>query len=116
MRPRAPEDCPRCSKWGVNLLDGPRSDVVPWSEKKSRAGRPKRIDQNVFACVNPQCEYYGVTDALIHALVSDGGRNGIQYWRCQACANRKTSRWGTPVYWLKTTIGRISMVMMSLSE
>ena len=116
LRPRAPEDCPRCSKWSVNLLDHPRYDVVPWSEKKSSAGRPKRIDSSGFACVNPYCEYYGITDASIHALVSDGSRNGIQYWRCQACICRKTSRWGTPIYRLKTTIGRISMVMMALSE
>ena len=65
LRPRAPEGCPRCSKWGVRLLDRPRYEVVPWSEKKSRAGRPKRIGSSGFACVNPQCEYYGITDASI---------------------------------------------------
>jgi IS1 family transposase len=49
-------------------------------------------------------------------LVSDGQRNGIQYWRCQACGGRKTSRLDTPMYRLKTPLQHVVMVMTALSE
>jgi len=116
LRPRSPEACPRCIKPIYWLLDRARGEVDPWSKKKSRAGRPKRIDSHGYACVNRKCEYYLNADAAIHALVSDGKRKGIQYWRCRACGSRKTSRWGTPVYRLKTKLSQIVMVMTALTE
>ena len=84
LRPRAPEDCPRCAKGIHWLLERPRTEVESWREKKSRAGRPKEIDSHGYACVNRQCEYYLNAEGVSHALVSDGKLNGIQYWRCQA--------------------------------
>ena len=116
LHPRSPESCPRCSKSILWLPDRPRREITPWRERKSKAGRPKRIDTSGFACVNWQCEYYGNADSEVHALVSDGKRNGIQYWRCQACGERKTSRWGTPMYRVKTALWRVRQVMMAMSE
>ncbi len=116
LRPRAPEDCPRCAQGIHGLLERPRLGVAPWREKKSKAGRPKQIDSHGYACVNPHCAYYLNADASCHALVSDGKRNGIRYWRCQACGKRRTSRWGTPLYRLKTALARIVMVMVALTE
>ena len=66
--------------------------------------------------MNVVCEYYGIADADVHALVSDGQRNGVQYWRCQACGGRKSSRLGTPLYRLKTPAQRVAMVMTALAE
>jgi hypothetical protein len=60
----------------------------PWREVKSRRGAPKRINTEGFACPNPQCRYFGNTDAQIHALVGDGKHGQaeqIQTLRCQAC-------------------------------
>jgi hypothetical protein len=77
----------------------------PWPEVKSRRGAPKRRDTEGFACPNPQCASFGITDAHIHALVGDGkhGRpERIQTLRCQACQTTFTSRRNTPFFRLKT--------------
>ncbi len=59
-----------------------------------------------------------MTDAEIHALVSNGkrGKQRIRYWKCQACGSCRTSRYGTPLYWLKTPLIHITMVMTALAE
>ena len=116
LRPRDPSACPRCVQ-GIGWLERePYREVVPWGEVKRRSGRPKQIDTSGYACLNRQCEYYGITDAWVHALVSDGRRGEVQYWRCQACGGRKTSRLATPMYQLKTPLARVALVMSALSE
>ena len=80
---------------------------------KSRRGAPKRIDTEGFACPNPQCRYFGNTDAHFHALVGDGkhGRaEPIQTFRCQACRTTFTARRNTPLYRLKTPSQKVAMV------
>ena len=65
------------------------------------------------------CRYFGIADAAIHALVSDGWRGinkDILYLCCQACGKRTTSRAGTPMYRIKTPLHRVAMVMTALSE
>ena len=119
LRPRQPEDCPDCAR-GIHWL--PRRlwpEVVPWSEVKSRRGRKKIIDTSSYACLNIWCRYFGVADATIHALVSDGWRGkhkDILYLRCQACHKKTTSRAGTPMYRIKTPLHQVAMVMTALSE
>src|SRR5215472_8021617 len=86
---------------------------------KSRRGAPKRIDTEGFACPNPQCAYFGNTDARVHALVGDGkhGRaEAIQTFRCQACRSTFSARRGTPLYRLKTPSQQIAMVLSALAE
>jgi hypothetical protein len=90
LKPRTPDDCP------AGRLASPASSagvpapvpVRPWREVKSRRGAPKRINTEGFACPNPQCQYFGNTEAHIHALVGDG-KHGvaepIQTFRCQKC-------------------------------
>jgi len=102
LKPRSPDDCPAC-----RLASTPSSGagpsplpVRPWREVKSRQGAPKRIDTEGFACPNPQCRYFGNTDAHSHALVGDGKHgkaNPIQTFRCQACRTTFTSRRNTPL-------------------
>ena len=91
---------------------------MPWSERKSTRGRPKTINSNGYACLNPICVYFAIADAQIHALVSNGrqGKQKIRYWKCQACGGCRTSRYGTPLYWLKTPLSHVTMVMTALSE
>ena len=91
----------------------------PWSEVKSRRGAPKRIDTEGFACPNPQCPYFGNTDAHLHALVGDGkhGRaEPIQTFRCQACRTTFTSRRNTALYRLKTPSRQVAVVLTALAE
>jgi len=104
LRPRTPLDCPACR---LSCIPSPGmkpapAPVRPWSEVKSRRGAPKRIPTEGFACPNPRCPYFGITDASIHALVGDGthGRaEQIQTFRGPAChatfwnmSRRETSR------------------------
>ena len=91
----------------------------PWSEVKSRRGAPKRIDTEGFACPNPQCQYFGSTDAHFHALVGDG-KHGcaeqIQTFRCQACYSTFSARRDTPLYRLKTPSHQVAVVLSALAE
>jgi transposase-like protein len=93
--------------------------VAPWSEVKSRAGRPKTSRTEGHACLEVDCLYFGNTDPTVHALVFDGKRgveHDIQQLRCQACGSRRTSRLATPMYQIKTPLGRVALVMTTLSE
>jgi IS1 family transposase/transposase-like protein len=121
LKPRTPDDCPACRLTSTPSSGrGPASAPVrPWCEVKSRRGAPKRIDTEGFACPNPQCQYFGNTDAHIHALVGDGkhGRaEPIQTFRCQACRTTFTARRNTPLYRLKTSSQQIAMVLSALAE
>ncbi|GHO80134.1 hypothetical protein KSD_79050 [Ktedonobacter sp. SOSP1-85] len=72
-----------------------------------------------FACPNQQCEYCGITDAHIHALVGDGKHGHaerIQTFRCQACRTTFTARCNTALYRLKTPSHQIAMVLSALAE
>src|SRR2546421_4002057 len=105
LKPRCPDDCPACrlaSPAPSALVPAP---VCPWREVKSRRGAPKRIDTQGYACPNPQCRYFGITEAHLHALVGDGkhGRaEQIQTFRCQACRTTLSARRNTPLSRLKT--------------
>lgn len=71
LRPRTPKSCAECQDEGgleIELL----RDVRPWNAVRSRRGRKKRIDTEGHACWNPGCDYYGITDARVHALVGYG--------------------------------------------
>ena len=74
LKPRTPLDCPSCCLGSTPSSAGGSvpTPVRPWPEVKSRRGAPKRIDTEGFACPNPRCPYFGITDAHIHALVGDG--------------------------------------------
>jgi hypothetical protein len=118
LKPRKPGDCPLCRAHICWLHPRPSRHVVPWSEVKNQTGRPKTVDTTGYACFDPDCAYFLITDPMIHALVSDGwcGKDGdILYLRCQACGGRKTSRLHTP-YHIKTALARVEMMMTSLSE
>ena len=71
-RPKTPRDCPACQE-GVKLtLCRVKRQVTPWSQVKSRRGKKKTIPTQGYACPNPDCHHYGITDATIHALVGNG--------------------------------------------
>ncbi len=77
---RCPDDCPACRLASPAASSGgpvPAS-VRPWREVKSRWGAPKRVNTEGFACPNPQCAYWGITDAQVHATFW-----GWHAWPCR---------------------------------
>ncbi len=92
-------------------------ESVEGCQEQSRAQEDGRYGG--YACQNPACEYYGVTDPGIHALVS-AGRRGVRgdilYLRCQAWGHRQTSPADTPVRGLKTPLEQVRLVVMALAE
>jgi hypothetical protein len=121
LKPRTPDDCPACRLCCTNssVVGLAPAPVRPWCEVKSRRGAPKRIDTQGYACPNQQCEYFGITDARIHALVGDGKHGSaerIQTFRCQACRTTFSARRDTPLYRLKTPSHQVAMVLAALAE
>jgi IS1 family transposase/transposase-like protein len=119
LKPRCPDDCPACRLGSTPSSSGGPAPVRPWPEVKSRRGAPKRIDTAGYACPNPQCPYFGITDASIHALVGDGKHGQaerIQTFRCQACHSTFTARRHTPLYHLKTPSHHVAKVLSALAE
>ena len=118
LKPKSPEDCSLCNRDICFLPHRAKPDIVPWSERKSRRGRPKTVPTNGHACLNPVCHNLAVADQEVHALVSNGrrGKQRILYLKCQACGGCRTSRYATPLYWLKTPLARFIMVMAIASN
>ncbi len=121
LRPRTPLDCPACrlASTSSSEAEPTPASVRPWREVKSRRGAPKRVNTDGFACPNPQCLYFGITDDHIHALVGDGKHGHaeqIQTFRCQACHTTFTARRHTPLYRLKTPSHQVAMVLSALAE
>jgi transposase-like protein len=121
LKPRTPDDCPACRLAFPALSAGESAPVLvrPWCEVKSRRGAPKRIDTEGFACPDPQCQYFGKTDAHFHALVGDGKHGHaelIQTFRCQACRTTFSARRNTPLYRLKTPSQQVAVVLSALAE
>ncbi len=121
LKPRCPDDCPACRLASTpSSVAGPAPvSVRPWCEVKSRRGAPKRVNTEGFTCPNPQCTYFGNTDAHFHALVGDGKHGQaerIQTFRCQECRSTFSARRDTPLYRLKTPSHQVAMVLAALAE
>ena len=117
--PQTPRDCPACCAKHKQLEIKSARTIPPWSAQHSRRGRRKQVKTDGHSCNNPECLYYRVTDSTIHALVGDGVHHGIdsiQYFKCQACGRKVSSRWDTPMYDLKTGSQQVARVMTASSE
>jgi hypothetical protein len=67
--PKSPKDCPHCCR-GMHLERVRINHAVrPWCEVKSTRGRKKQHPTHGWACLNPACPYFGITEETIHALV-----------------------------------------------
>ena len=121
LRPKKPKDCPCCVA-GVTLKEvnpKPKQALPPWSERKKPGGPKKRVITNGFACPNINCDYFLERDGRIHALVGCGVRgrtDKIQWFKCQACQIRFSSRLDTVLRYLKTDLERIELVLNLLAE
>ena len=118
-KPKSPDDCPHCCT-GLTLERQPiPREVIPYSERKSTRGRKKTIPTQGFACPKPDCDYFAVTDEKKHALVGNGkrGKNKtIQHLLCQGCHTDFSVRRGTPLYYIKTELNRVEMVLWLMAE
>ena len=118
MKPKSEQDCPFCMK-GKGRQELPKPEMpTAWSLRKGRGGPKKIISTQGYFCPNKECEYYGITDENIHALVGYG-RHGkqepIQDLKCQACWKKFTSRRNTILYRLKTQSGLVEKIMWLLA-
>ena len=98
MKPKSERDCPFCVK-EKGKQGSPKPEApVAWSLRKGRGGPIKKISTQGYFCPNIACEYYGVTDENIHALVGNGyhGKQElIQDLICQTCRKKFTVRRNT---------------------
>ena len=121
LRPKSPKECPCCVASVTLQAVNPqlKQAVPPWSERKKPGGPKKRVDTNGFACPNIKCDYFLERDSRIHALVGCGIRgrtDQIQWFQCQACETRFSSRLDTMLQHLKTDSRRIELVLNLLAE
>jgi transposase-like protein len=109
----------------VLLLSPPRLEnqrlllCHPGGRSKVGEERAIRVQTEGFACPNRACGYYGISDAQIHAVVSDGSygkAEQIQRWRCQAYQAIFRARLHTPLYRLKTPSQQVALVLGALAE
>ena len=117
LRPRSAKDCPQCQAEHPHCH--PPGEVIPWSQVKSKRGRPKEVVSEGQSCPCKACIYYGITDQTIHALVADGIEGEgepIQRWHCQACDTDFSARHNTAMRNLKTPSARVQEVVTALGE
>jgi hypothetical protein len=82
-RPHNTKRCPACRAGACLPALHPRREVTLWTEVKSKRGCRKEIDNEGQCCLNLFCLYFGITDAVVRALVEDGvqGPDNIQLLR-----------------------------------
>lgn len=116
---KSPHDCADC-RAGIGVVSLPdQQGVELWSARKSKRGRKKRVETDGFACPRVGCDYFGIVDAAIHALVGYGFIDRAKTIRklcCQACGQTFSSRRGTPLDYLKSNPDQIEMVLWFLAE
>jgi len=118
MKPKSERDCPFCVR--EKAKKKPSQPVIPvaWAQRKGRGGPKKRLSTQGFFYPNRACEYYGISDENIHALVgygSHGKHEMIQDLKYQACQKKFTSRKHTILYRLKTQSGLVEKIMWLLA-
>jgi IS1 family transposase len=117
--PESELDCQQCvEEKGKKANREQKKAVVAWSERKRRGGRRKCFSTEGYFCSNKGCEYYGVRDERIHALVGDGSHGKhevIRDLKCQACGKKFTIRKHTILYRLKTHSGMVEKIMWLLA-
>ena len=96
-----------------------QNDVIPYPQRKTQRGRKKQYSTAGFACPHLDCDYCGITDESIHALIQyghHGTREAIPDLKCQACGRKITSRMMTALYRLRTPSARIALILNSIVE
>lgn len=71
-------DCRFCQRDKRKRKSAERELPVAWSLQKGKGGPKKKITTSGYFCPNQACEYYGINDEGIHALVGHGTHEVIR--------------------------------------
>ena len=119
MRPKSERDCRFCREEKGNRRSAKREIPISWQLRKGKGGPKKKVVTEGYFCPNKSCEYYGIREAAIHALVGYGNHHGvqedIQKLKCQACDKTFTIRRNTMLYRLKSHSGLIEKILWLLA-
>lgn len=77
-----------------------------------------KIGTEWYFCQNKGCEYYGITEEAIHALVgygTQGTEEVIQDFKCQACGQKFSAIRNTILYRLKSHSELIEKILWLLA-
>jgi len=78
---------------------------ISWQLRKGKGGQKKRVQTERYFCPKKSCEYYGIADAGIHALVgyvTHGKQEEIQVLTFQVSGKMFSARRNTILYQLKS--------------
>jgi len=118
LRPKSERDCRFCREEKGKRTDAKQEMPISWQLRKGRGGRKKEIPTEGYFCPNKSCEYYGITEEEIHALVGygvHGAKEVIQDFKCQACKKKFTARKNTILYRLKSHSALIEKILWLLA-
>ena len=118
LRPKSERDCRFCCEDKGKRTEAKREMPLSWQMRKGRGGRKKKIQTKGYFCPNKSCEYYGITEETIHALVGygkHGKQEEIRDFKCQACGKKFTARRNTILYRLKSDSGLIEKILWLLA-
>jgi hypothetical protein len=118
MKPKSERDCPFCLEEKGRRGSSQPGTPLAWGLRKGCGGPKKKIPTTGFFCPNRDCEYYGITDENIHALVGYGNHGKqelIQILICQACRKKYSVRRNTIIYRLKTQSSLVEKILWLLA-
>jgi transposase-like protein len=118
LRPKSERDCRFCRDGKGKRTATTRETPASWPLRKGRGGPKKKIRTEGYFCPNKSCEYYGITEEAIHALVGIGmheTQKVIQDFKCQACGKKFTARRNTILYQLKSQSWLIEKILWLLA-
>ena len=113
LRPKSERDCRFCREEKGKRRSAKREIPISWQLRKGRGGRKKKIGTEGYICPNNRCEYYGISEEAVHALVGYGVHGTykvIRDFKCQACGKKFTARRNTILYRLKSHSGLIEKI------
>jgi transposase-like protein len=118
LRPKSERDCCFCQEDKRKRKAVEHEAPIAWRLRKGKGGPKKKVTTGGYFCPNQGCEYYGITDEQIHALVGYG-RHGIHEeirdFKCQACGKKFTARRNTILYRLKSHSALIEKILWLLA-
>jgi len=118
MKPKSERDCPFCMKDHGKSSSSQSKTPTPWSQRKGCGGPKKKISTEGYFCPNIACDYFGIADEFVHALVrygTHGKHEIIQDFKCQACQKKFSCRKNTVLYRLKTQSGLVEKILWLLA-
>ena len=120
-QPRTPADCPHCcAEAETNGYPEGAQCVVPYSQLKSKRGRPKKSLTEGYACHDPECPYRYITSSQIHALVEDGDKPTqqglVKQLKCQWCKSKFLVTRDTAMRYSKLSVERVGEINRGLAE